>query len=375
MKIATLKELTPGENRVALTPETTKKFVQAGFTVSIESGAGEAASFPDSQYEEAGATIQSAKDIYSDAEIILKVAKPTDEEVSQFKSGVVLVGFLNPFGNQDLIKSLASKKVTSLSMDMIPRISRAQKLDALSSQTNVAGYKAVIMAANSSGKLFPLMMTAAGTIQPARVLVIGVGVAGLQAIATAKRLGAVVEAFDTRPVVKEQVESLGGRFIEIDSAEDTEDEGGYAKEASEHTHKKELALIDEHASLSDVVITTAQIPNKPSPRLVMESAVKKMKHGSVIVDLAALQGGNCELTEAGKTVVKHGVTIMGPSNIPSDMALESSLLYARNMLNFILEITEEGKMNLDLENEVVAGSLITDAGEIVHAALKNGVKD
>lgn len=366
MKIGVPKEIAEGEKRVAATPETVKKLIQSRFEVFVQKGAGVTSAIGDKNYCEAGASVEeNASGLYGKAEIILKVQRPLPQECAFLKEGTILIAFLQPLLQLDLIRELAQKKVTSLSMDMTPRIARTQKMDALSSQANIAGYKAVLLAANATGKLFPMLMTAAGTIQPARVLILGAGVAGLQAIATAKRLGARVEAFDTRPVVKEQVESLGAQFISLELQEkETEDKMGYAKELSEESHKKEMALIAKHAKETDIVITTALIPGKPAPVLITEETVKGMRPSSVIVDLAAEAGGNCALTEAGKEVEKYVVKIIGHTNLPSLIAEEASRLYARNVLNFLLEIFKEGK--LDFENEVVKGSLITYQGEIVH---------
>lgn len=371
MRIAIPKEITVGEKRVAATPETVKQLVKTGFEVVIQTGAGCAASYSDEDYTRAGAKVEFGS-VYPAADTLLKVQKPSQAEVSEMKQGAVIFAFLQPYASPEMIQGFVSKKISSLSMEMIPRIARAQKLDALSSQSNIAGYKAVLLAANAIGKAFPMMITAAGTIQPARVLVLGAGVAGLQAIATAKRLGAVVEAFDTRPAVKEQVESLGGRFIEVAMAEnETEDKGGYAKEISKESHEKELELIRKHAKNSDIVITTALIPNKPAPVLIPEQTVKEMKTGSVIVDLAVERGGNCPIAEPDREVVKHGVKIIGYTNLPSLIAAEASRLYARNVLHFVLELYKEGKIELSSENEVVAGSLLTHQGEVVHPGVKN----
>ena len=381
MKVAIPKEIQENERRVAATPETVKKMVAAGLSVQVEMGAGEACSIADNIYQAAGATIASdAKSLLSDADIVLKIQKPLENkalganELDLLKPGAILIAFLQPTLNPDLIERLVNRKITSFSMDTIPRIARAQKLDALSSQSNVAGYKAVLMAANALGKLLPMMMTAAGTIPPGKVLVIGAGVAGLQAIATAKRLGAVVEAFDTRPAVKDQVESLGAKFVELEVAEhETEDKGGYAKELSKESHEKELKLISDRAKQADIVITTAQIPGKPAPVLIPEETVKGMKPGSVIVDLAIEGGGNCALTEAGRDVVKHDVAIIGRLNVPSLMPAQSSTLYARNIMNLLFEFYKEGKVNLDPKNEVVSGSLVTQDGKISQPDLQNAV--
>ena len=380
MNVAIPKEIAENEHRVAATPETVKKMVAAGLNVVVEKNAGEACAISDSEYTAAGATIASdPKSLLQNADIVLKVQRPIENkvlachEVEWLREGSTLIAFLQPLLYPELVERLIARKISALSMDAIPRIARAQKLDALSSQANVAGYKAVLMAASSLGKMMPMLMTAAGTIAPAKVLVIGAGVAGLQAIATAKRLGAVVEAFDTRPVVKDQVESLGAKFVELDTKEDTEDKGGYAKELSKESHEKELALIAQHAKAADIVITTAQIPGKPSPVLITEDTVRQMKPGSVIVDLAAEGGGNCMLTEAGRELVKHGVTIIGRLNVPSLMPNQSSSLYARNILNLLLEFYKDGKINLDPENEIIKGALITHEGKITQPDLEKAV--
>lgn len=366
MKVVIPKETEAFEKRVAATPETVKKMIAAGLEVAVESGAGTESLFSDSDYRDAGASVASDLALlYRDAAILLKVQKPEKKELDLYPDNAIVIGLLQTRFYPDLVEHFNRKKNTAFSLEGIPRIARAQKLDALSSQSNVAGYKAVLMAADRLKKMMPLMMTAAGTITPARVLVLGAGVAGLQAVATARRLGAVVEAFDTRPVVKEQVESLGGKFLQIDvGQEKTEDAGGYAKELSEETHRKEMALIAKHAKEADIIITTALIPGKTAPLLITEEAVKSMKAGSVIVDLAAETGGNCAVTEKGKEIVKHGVTIVGLLNIPSLAPFHASQLYARNVLNFLFEIYKKGKLSIDLGDEVVQGALATDPNHI-----------
>ena len=379
MKVAIPKETRRDEKRVAATPETIKKLIAAGLTVSVESGAGEASVISDAEYQQAGASIAAnTETLFKDADIILKVQRPTLEasapELDSIKEGAILIGLLQPLIDSALVAELSKRKIIALSMDAIPRIARAQKMDALSSQSNVAGYKAVIMAADHLTKMMPLMMTAAGTISPAKVLVIGAGVAGLQAIATAKRLGAVIEAFDTRPVVKDQVESLGAKFIEVEAATETEDKGGYAKELSKDDQAKQLELIAKHAAHSDIIVTTAQIPGRPSPVLITEETVQKMKPGSVIVDLAVEGGGNCAISEKGKNVVKHGVTLIGQLNVPSLMANQASQLYARNIIHFLFEFYVDQKINLDMENDVIKGSLITQDGNVVHEGAKSALE-
>lgn len=372
MKIGIPKETQAGEGRVAATPETVKKLIEAGFSVAIERGAGEAAHISDGEFEASGASVAAtSKDLFQNSDLILKVHRPSAQEIDLMKETAALICFLYPLSQKEVVLQLSKKKITAFAMDMIPRIARAQKMDALSSQSNVAGYKAVLIAADALGKLMPLLMTAAGTISPAKVLVIGAGVAGLQAIATAKRLGAVVEAYDTRPVVKEQVESLGARFVQIEIKEkETEDKSGYAKELSKESHEAELRSIAEHVKASDIVITTALIPGKKAPLLITEEAVKLMKKGSVIVDLAAEAGGNCALTEPGKRVVKHGVQIVGEVNLPSLLAQESSRLYARNVMHLVMEISKKGQLELKREDEVVQGALVLVNGEVVHPAVR-----
>src|SRR6184192_661740 len=331
MRIGVVRETAPGERRVALVPETVGRLAKAGNELIVERGSGEAASFPDRMYTEAGASIG---DVWS-AEMVLKVARPSDEEIGKLRTGTVLIAFLSPLTNHSLVRDLARRGVTALSMDAIPRITRAQSMDALSSQATVAGYKAVLLAAAALPKFFPMLTTAAGTIAPAKAFVIGAGVAGLQAIATARRLGAVVEAFDTRPVVKEQVQSLGAKFLEIELGEQGEGTGGYAKELSEEAHRKEQELVGKHVKDADVVITTALVPGRRAPLLVTADMVKAMKPGSVIVDLAAEMGGNCELTSPGETVVREGVTIQGEVNWPSTVSIHASQLYARNVASLL----------------------------------------
>jgi len=360
------KEVSDGETRVAATPETVAQMVKKGLTVSVQAGAGEAAGFLDPAYAEAGATVSDdVKALYGAADFVAKVNPPGADEVEMLTQSAVLVGFLYPALNSDLVKRLAERGVTAFSMDMVPRISRAQKMDALSSQSNIAGYKAVLMAADALDKIFPLLMTAAGTIRPAYVVILGAGVAGLQAIATAKRLGAVVEVTDIRPAVKEQVESLGGRFIDMPVPEDAEDAGGYAKDLGEDFLKKQREILTEHISRADVVITTALIPGKPAPVLVTEEMVGAMRSGSVVVDLAAVMGGNCALTEPGRTVVKGGVKIIGEKNVPGLVPFHSSEMYSRNVLTVIQHlVTKEGERVLDFEDEITAGSIVTHDGKI-----------
>jgi len=365
-----VRETTPGERRVALVPETVGRLAKSGNEVIVERGAGEASSFPDRMYTEAGGTIGDAWD----AELVLKVARPSDEELARLREGAVLVAFLSPLTNHDLVRELGRRRVTALSMDAIPRITRAQPMDALSSQATVAGYKAVLLAAVALPRFFPMLTTAAGTIAPAKAFIIGAGVAGLQAIATARRLGAVVEAFDTRPVVREQVQSLGAKFLEVDLGETGEGAGGYAKELSEEAHRKEVQLLAKAVKENDIVITTAAIPGRPAPKLITAEMVRSMKPGSVIVDLAAETGGNTELTQAGKVIDVDGVRIDGTTNLPSTMPYHASQMYSRNIQSLLgLLITKEGKLNLDMNDDVIKGTVITKDGDVVHEATKKAI--
>jgi NAD(P) transhydrogenase subunit alpha len=367
MRIGVVRETVPGERRVALVPETVGRLAKSGNEIVVERGAGEASSFPDRMYTEAGATIGDAWG----AELVLKVAKPSDGELGRLREGAVLIAFLQPLTNHELVRELARRRVTALSMDAIPRITRAQPMDALSSQATVAGYKAVLLAAAALPKFFPMLTTAAGTIAPAKAFVIGAGVAGLQAIATARRLGAVVEAFDTRPVVKEQVQSLGAKFLEVDLGETGEGAGGYAKELSEEAHRKEVELLAKAVKENDIIITTAAIPGRPAPKLITADMVRSMKPGSVIVDLAAETGGNTELTQAGKVIDVDGVRIDGTTNIPSTMPYHASQMYSRNIQSLLgLMLTKEGKLNLDMNDDVIKGTVITKDGNVVHEQTK-----
>ena len=382
MKLAVPKETVDGERRVAIVPESVKKLVKAGLTVAIEHDAGAQAAATDAEYVEAGATIESdVARLLADADIVLKVQPPTQRsdcgkhEASMMKSGAILLTTLRTHRNLDIVRMLADAKVTSFSTDAIPRITRAQSMDVLSSQATIAGYKAVLIASNEIGKMFPMLMTAAGTILAAKVLIIGAGVAGLQAIATARRLGANVEAFDTRPVVKEQVQSLGARFVEVPTTgEDAQDAGGYAKKLSDEYYKRQGEVMAKHIAASDVVITTALIGGTIAPKLITEDMVKAMRPGSVIVDLAAEGGGNCHITELGRTVVKHGVTICGPTNLPAGMPVHASQMYSRNLTTFVLEFYKDGAFNLDLNDEIIKGAIITHNGEVLHAQTREALQ-
>jgi NAD(P) transhydrogenase subunit alpha len=370
VKVGTPKETAPDERRVALVPDTATRLGAAALEVNVESGAGSAAYVTDEAYQQAGAKIvKSAATLLGESDAVLKVQAPSAAEVELIKKGAVLISFLQPATQGDTIRALAKRGVTAFSLELVPRISRAQSMDALSSQASAAGYKAVLIAAGRLGKFFPMMMTAAGTIPPARVLVMGAGVAGLQAIATARRLGAVVSAYDVRPAVKEEVQSLGATFIEL-ALETQEGEGGYAKEQSEEFLRKQRELIGEHVAKSDVVITTAAVPGRRAPLLVTGEMVKGMRPGSVIVDLAAETGGNVELTKAGTDVEVGGVTIIGTRNVPSTMPLHASQLYARNVANLLLHLVKDGAIVLDFDDEITKGCCVTHDGEIVNERAK-----
>jgi len=370
MRIGVPKETAPGERRVALVPETVSRLAKSGNTVVVERGAGEASSFPDRLYADAGAAIG---DPYA-AELIVKVQKPSDDELARLREDTVLIAFLQPLTQHDLVRELARRRVTALSMDAIPRITRAQPMDALSSQATVAGYKAVVLAAAALPKFFPMLTTAAGTIAPAKAFVIGAGVAGLQAIATARRLGAVVEAFDTRPIVKEQVQSLGAKFLEVDLGETGEGTGGYAKELSEEAHRKEVELLAKAVKENDIVITTAAIPGRPAPKLITADMVRSMRPGSVIIDLAAETGGNCELTRPGEVSDIDGVRIDGTTNVPSTMPYHASQMYSRNVASLLgLMLAKDGTLKVDMNDDVVKGTVITKDGEVVHEATKKAL--
>ena len=376
MKLAVLKERRPGEARVAATPETVKKLKGLGLEVVVEAGAGAAAHISDGEYETAGASIPpDAPSALRDADIVLKVRGPEPDEIAALKAGAVFVSLLAPYSERQRIEQLAGRSVVAFAMEFIPRISRAQSMDVLSSQANLAGYKAVIDAAATFGRAFPMMMTAAGTIAPARVFVMGVGVAGLQAIATARRLGAIVSATDVRPATKEQVESLGATFVAVidDEFKQAETAAGYAKAMSAEYQAKQAALIAEHIKKQDIVITTALIPGRKAPVLVTEEMVAAMKSGSVIVDLAAEQGGNCPLTRADEVIEAHGVTIIGYTNLPSRLAVDSSSLYARNLFNFVSLMVDKktGVLALNWDDEIIKGAAVTRNGQIVHPALKD----
>lgn len=378
MKIGVPKEILPGETRVAASPDSVKKFTALGVEILIQSGAGEAASMTDDMLERAGARIVAdAATLYGEADMVFKVGAPccngTVNELAMMKPDAILIGLLNPLFQREQAEAYAKHGLTSFAMELIPRISRAQSMDALSSQSNISGYKAVIDAAEHFGKILPMMMTAAGTIVPARVVVMGAGVAGLQAIATAHRLGAIVSAFDVRPAVKEQVESLGATFIEVENADagEAETSGGYAREMDADYQQRQAEVIHATMKKQDICITTAQIPGKKAPILITEAMVKDMKNGSVIVDLATETGGNCELSERDAVVEKYGVTIIGHANYPARVPTDTSTLYARNLYNFIAPMIDgdSGRIEIDWEDEVIKGALLTRGGSVVNAAL------
>ena len=379
MKIAILKERRPHETRVAATPETVKKLKALGAEVTVEAGAGNSAAYPDQAYVDAGANIvPDAATASAAGDILFKIQRPMSQaegldEIGLLRAGQMLMSPIGALTDHELVQALAAKGVTAFALEMIPRITRAQSMDILSSQANLAGYKAVLLAANTFGRIFPQMMTPGGTLAPARAFIMGVGVAGLQAIATARRLGAVVTATDVRPATKEQVQSLGGKFIAVEDEEfrAAETAGGYAKEMSAEYRAKQAALVADHIKTQDIVVTTALIPGRKAPVLVTEDMVRTMKPGSVIVDMAVEQGGNCPLSEYGKVIEQHGVKIVGPANLPAELPTDASSLFARNLLNFITPMVdkETKALKIDLEDEVVKGTLVTRDGQIVHPSL------
>ena len=372
MKVGVPKESLAGERRVAIVPETARGLVKGGIQVLVEAGAGASAFFSDAAYIDAGANVTDAATAFA-GDAVLKVQPPTPDEVDQLREGAVLISFLQPASSADVVAALAKRTVSAFSLDLVPRISRAQSMDALSSQAGIAGYKAVLLAANHLPKFFPLLMTAAGTVAPARVLVMGAGVAGLQAIATARRLGAVVEAYDVRPAVKDEVHSLGATFLEL-PLEAQEGAGGYAREQSEDFLRRQRELLGDRVAASDVVITTAAIPGRKAPILVTADMVRRMRAGSVIVDLAAETGGNCELTEAGKIIQVGGVTIDGTRNLPSTMPVHASQLYSKNVSTLLLLLVKDGVLKLDFTDEIVKGACVTYDGAIVNPRAKELVE-
>jgi len=367
IQICVPKEVRKDEQRVALVPDIVKRLAKDDVQINVESGAGELAGFPDSDYESA-TLVASSGELLGKADICLTVNPATNEQIDQLKDGSILIGYLNPHSDLERFNKLKQKNISAFSMELIPRISRAQAMDALSSQASIAGYKAVLLASNILGKFFPMLTTAAGTIRPSKVLIIGAGVAGLQAIATARRLGAIVEGYDVRAAVKEQVESLGAKFVDIEIK--AEGDGGYARELTDEEKQQQQAILAKHVAAADVIVSTAAIPRRPSPRIISTEMVEGMRAGSVIVDLAAEGGGNCELTRIDETVLHKGVKIYGPVNVPSMVGNHASELYAKNLLNFLELLIPEGAINIDLEDEIIRGSIITHGGEILHAGIK-----
>ena len=382
MIVAVLKEKFPNEKRVALIPRNVPALAQAGADVVVESGAGSQALHEDEEFASRGARIESdRRRLLSEADVLLVVRGPGSDpnfgsaDLDVLRAGTALVGFLEPLTAPEIMQSLAERRLAVFSMELMPRITRAQSMDALSSMATIAGYKVVLLAAQHSPRMFPLMMTAAGTLTPARLLVLGAGVAGLQAIATARRMGAVVEAYDVRPAVKEQVQSLGARFVELKlDAGDAETSEGYAAAQSEEFYSRQRELLAEHLSKSDVVITTAAVPGKQAPILISEEMFTRLRPGSVIVDLAAEKGGNCALTEPGKRIVRNGVTVIGPTNLPSEVPVQASQMFSKNVSTFLGELLKDGRLHLDLENEIVRGTLVAHEGRLVHPAVIEALK-
>jgi NAD(P) transhydrogenase subunit alpha len=377
MLVVAPKETAAGERRVALTPDVVRTLARDGVELAIEAGAGVAAGYPDADYEKAGARIEPDAGALLAAADVAAVVQGDPEQAARLREGAVLVGLLRPLDRPERARELASRRITAFAMELMPRITRAQSMDALSSQANLAGYRAVLVAAAHIAKAFPMMVTAAGTISPARVLVLGAGVAGLQAIATARRLGSIVEAYDVRPAVKEQVESLGARFVELElETEGAEDAGGYATAQSDDFLEKQRELLSQRVAAADVVVTTALVPGSRAPRLVEEEAVRAMKPGSVVVDLAAEQGGNCALSRPDEVVDVDGVRILGPTNLPSEVAFHASQMYAKNVANFLQHLISDGKLELDFEDEITSGAVLAHAGEVsnerVRALLEGG---
>src|SRR5437867_11815342 len=365
MKIGVPKETAANERRVAVTPDVAGRLVKAGLSVVVERGAGEAAAFGDDAYGATGATlVATAAELFGQSDIVLKVQPPSAQEVRLGREGGALVALFQPSAGRETVSQLAARRVTAFSLALLPRITRAQPMDVLSSQATVAGHTAVLLAAAATGRFFPMLVTAAGTLPPARVLVLGAGVAGLQAIATARRLGAVVSAFDVRAAVKEQVESLGAKFVEMQMGEQAEGAGGYAKQLSEETHRRELAFLAQQVKDADIVVTTAALRGRRAPVLVTAEAVRGMKPGSVIVDLAVETGGNCELTEPGREVTHNGVLVLGPLNLPSTLPYHASQMYARNIASFLLHVARDGKLVVDFDDEIIRETCVTHAGEV-----------
>jgi len=367
MRLAVPRETTPGETRVAIVPETVKRLLAKKVDVAVESRAGESAFISDASYQAAGATADpSSSTLLASADVVVQIHPPTRERIAELRSGSTLISLLYPLTNLELVRALAAQGVTAIAADMIPRTTLAQSMDVLSSQTTAAGYHAVLLGAAALPKFFPMLMTAAGTIAPAKVLVLGAGVAGLQAIATARRLGAVVEAFDVRKAVKEQVQSLGAKFVEVEGVEDAQTQGGYAKEITDEDKRKQAAVLQKHIAKSDVVVTTALVPGRRAPTLITAEMVHGMRAGSVIVDLAAEQGGNCELCQPGLTVVENGVTIIGLTNLQAKVGVDASAMYSRNMEKLVVYLLRDGALAIDLDDEIAKGCVITHGGQVVH---------
>lgn len=374
MKIGVVKEREVAERRVALNPDTVAKLVKQGYVVLVEAGAGELSFYSDADYQAAGAEIKmELEQVWGNVDVLLKVSPLRDREIDWLRPGSTLISFLSPLANPQQIQRLAEKNITAFALELIPRTSRAQVMDALSSQAGVAGYQAVLVAASALPKFFPMLTTAAGTIPPAKVFIIGAGVAGLQAIATARRLGAIVEAFDIRPAVKEEVQSLGAKFVEVALEEDTVAAGGYAKEVSVAAKQKTQEAIAAHVQTADVVITTAQVPGRTAPLLVTEEMLLAMKPGSVVVDLAAEQGGNCAWTEAGREIVRNGITVIGPINLPSSLSIQASQMYAKNISTLLTYLTKDGELNLDFSDDIIGGACVTHDGEIRNERVKQAL--
>ena len=371
IQICVPKEVRKDEQRVALVPDIVNRLAKAGLSINIQAGAGELVGYTDQDYENATIIPDSAQ-LLGSADITLMVNPPTEEQVSQIKEGSILIGYLHPHSNVERFSQLSARKISAFSVEMIPRISRAQAMDALSSQASIAGYKAVLIGSNILGKFLPMLTTAAGTIRPSKCLVIGAGVAGLQAIATARRLGAIVEGYDVRADTKEQVESLGAKFVEIEIK--AEGSGGYARELTEDEKQQQQDILARHVASADLIVSTAAIPGRPSPRIISTQMVEGMRGGSVIVDLAAEGGGNCELTEMGKTIIHKGIKIHGPENVPSMVGNHASELYAKNLQNFLELLINEEEITINLEDEIINESLITHGGEIYHPKIKEQMK-
>jgi len=370
IRLGVPKEIEQGERRVALVPSVAERFSKLGVEILLETGAGAGSYHPDSSYQNV-TVVANASDLYRQADLIIKIQPPTAAEIEQIREGAAIAGMMLPYRHPERVRLMRDRKILSFAMELVPRISRAQGMDVLSSQASIAGYKAVLMAANLFGGFFPMLTTAAGTIRPAKVLVIGAGVAGLQAIATAKRLGAMVEGYDVRGATREQVESLGAKFV--DTGVSADGAGGYARELTDE-EKQQQGVLETHIAAADVVITTAAIPGRPSPKIISTAVVEQMKPGAVIIDLAAEGGGNCEATEPGRQVVHNDVTVFGPLNVPGELPVHASEMYSKNLLNFLTPMIEDGEFKPDWDDEVIAGSTLTRDGEIKHAATREQVE-